>query len=225
MARILSIETALDTCSVALHESGKLLHTLYIHTPRSHAAQLAPLIRQLCAEAGCPISSLNAIAVSAGPGSYTGLRIGVSTAKGLCFGLGIPLIAVNTLDIIAHRARQQCGIPAWICPVIDARRMDVFYKIIDPNGREEVPDTAATLSESLFQPYFDRNQTICFAGNGAEKCRTVVRHQLARFMSEILPTAPALGELAFGSWQAGQCQNAATFEPHYTKEFFTTLLR
>ncbi len=225
MALILSIETALDVCSVALHENGQLLHTLEISEPRSHASRLAPLIQQLNQLTGIALSRLTAIAVSAGPGSYTGLRIGISTAKGLCYALDIPFIALDTLDIMAQTARQLCEPNDWLCPVIDARRMDIYYKILDAQNRPLMPATAATLHESLFQPYFQQQQTICFVGNAAEKCKAFIRHPSARFLSEIHPAAAAMGEPAYRAWKTGRWQHAATFEPYYAKEFFTTLPR
>jgi tRNA threonylcarbamoyladenosine biosynthesis protein TsaB len=227
MARILSIETALDTCSVAIHENGALVLFLETRTPRSHAAQLAPLIQEVCTRTGSNLKQLSAIAVSAGPGSYTGLRIGAATAKGLCYALGTPLIAVNTLDVIAHQARPLCQSQSWICALIDARRMDVFYKVFDPLQRQVVPATAATLSEALFQPLLNPRQPICFAGNGAAKCQAIVQLQYpqAQFIPHIYPSATALGQLAFLEWQAGNVADAETFEPHYTKEFYTTLPR
>lgn len=223
MALILSIETSMDVCSVAIHEKGKLLKVLEISTPRSHAAQLGVLIQKTCEEAACPPGKLHAIAVSAGPGSYTGLRIGVSTAKGLCYGLNVPLIAVNTLDVIARQTRHQYGTGAWLCPLIDARRMDVFCKLIDGNDREVIPTAAITLHPEHFRKYLDEGYPIVFSGNAAEKCKTVIKHPQALFISDIYPSATVLGELAFEKWSKGHLEDAAQFEPLYAKEFFTTV--
>lgn len=222
MALILSIETALDVCAVAIHNKGELVSTLEVCEPRSHAAQLAVLVREVCHQSGYSINQMQAIAVSAGPGSYTGLRIGVSTAKGLCYGLNIPLIAVNTLDVIARLTRQQCEAGTWVCPVIDARRMDVFYKLIDDRNQEELPTSAITLQPSLFEDYFNKGIRICFSGNAIEKCKTIIQHPLALFISGVYPRASMVGELAYSKWIEGHTEDPAQFEPVYAKEFFTT---
>lgn len=222
MALILSIETALDICSVAIHEKGKLVGIMEIREPRSHAAQLAVLIREVCRKSSIPLNQMNAVAVSAGPGSYTGLRIGVSTAKGLCYGLNIPLIAIDTLDAMARKTQQYCSLGAWVCPMIDARRMDVFYKLIDERNQEVLSTSAATLHPSLFSDYFNKGISICFSGNAVEKCKTVVLHPQAIFISDIYPHASVVGELAYLKWCAGQTEDPARFEPVYAKEFFTT---
>jgi tRNA threonylcarbamoyladenosine biosynthesis protein TsaB len=222
MALILSIETALDICSAAIHENGILKAYSQIAEPRQHALRLAVLIRDIFHQAGCSPAQLSAVAVSAGPGSYTGLRIGASTAKGLCFGLSIPLIGVNTLDIIAHQARQVVSNATLYCPVIDARRMDVFFKITTPEGEEIVPVTATTLTGETFAGYLQEGQVLCFAGNGAAKCRQFVTTPQAVFLPDVHPRADALGELAFARWRINKTDNPATFEPAYAKEFFSS---
>lgn len=222
MALILSIETSLDVCAVAIHKQGILINTLEILTPRSHAAQLAVLIQKVCDQSSLSLRKIQAVAVSAGPGSYTGLRIGASTAKGLCYGLRIPLIAVNTLDIITREARQRCEAQVWICPLIDARRMDVFYKLVDEHDQEILPTSAATLQPEFLRQYLDEGRKICFAGNAAGKCRNVVQHTGASFISDIYPSATVLGELAFEKWKQNNWEDPALFEPMYAKEFFTT---
>lgn len=222
MALILSIETALDICSVAIHKKGKLVIELEIREPRSHAAQLAVLIRQVCQQSAYSLSQMQAIAVSAGPGSYTGLRIGASTAKGLCYGLNIPLIAVDTLNVMAAETRHFCEADTWICPMIDARRMDVFYKLIDQQNREVLPASATTLHPSLFENYLNQGIKICFSGNAVEKCKTIVQHPLAHFIPDIYPRASMVGKLAYLKWIEGQAEDPAQFEPLYAKEFFTT---
>jgi tRNA threonylcarbamoyladenosine biosynthesis protein TsaB len=222
MALILSIETALDVCAVAIHENGNLVRMLEVREPRSHAAQLALLIREVCKQSSHSLSHMQAIAVSAGPGSYTGLRIGVSTAKGLCYGLNIPLISVDTLDVIAQETRQHCPAETWVCPMIDARRMDVFYKLIDERHREVLQTSATTLHPLLFRDYLDQGITICFSGNAIEKCKTVVQHPRALFIPGIYPRVSVLGELAHSKWIKGITEDPARFEPVYAKEFFTT---
>ncbi|MCK6617091.1 MAG: tRNA (adenosine(37)-N6)-threonylcarbamoyltransferase complex dimerization subunit type 1 TsaB [Cyclobacteriaceae bacterium] len=219
MAFILSIETSGERCSVAVHNnSGQLAFAQEVQ-PRAHAAKLAPLIEQVLKNAGISTSQLNAVAISAGPGSYTGLRIGTSTAKGMCYALGIPLLAVNTLDLLIAQVKQEqkTGIQL-LCPMIDARRMEVYCKIVDLENREIQEMKPLVVDQTTFAPFLE-NQTIHFFGNGAEKCQAVIHHKNATFNSNVIPTAETMGQPAFEKFRAGQAEDVLNYEPVYLKEF------
>jgi tRNA threonylcarbamoyladenosine biosynthesis protein TsaB len=217
MAVILSVETSTSVCSAALHENGRLLGSKEIHVPQSAASQLAVQLSDLLEETRVPKENINAVAVSSGPGSYTGLRIGVATAKGLCFGLKIPLVAINSLMVLAY------GIPAQqsgdlLCPMIDARRMEVYCCLLD-RSMKVIADTEASIieKESFSVPL--KSHRIVFFGDGSLKCKGVLHHENAIFFDNAYPSAANMGTLAFQKFSAGEFENLALFEPFYLKEF------
>jgi len=218
MAIILSLETSTAVCSVALHENGKLLAVLELHREQAHASKLAVLIDQVLRLADVTINQVNAVAVSSGPGSYTGLRIGASTAKGLCYALGIPLIAVGTLELLAAQISSFTTENSYRCPMIDARRMEVYCYLTDAKGIVIEPVQAKIIDESSFADLLRSNQ-IVFFGNGAAKCKPVIQHKHAVFVDDIHPSAEQLGELAFEKYKHKQVEDVVHFEPHYLKEF------
>lgn len=221
MALILSIETSGDNCSVAIHEKNTLLSLVQIREPRSHASKLGVLLEEVIRSSGISKSQLGAIAVSAGPGSYTGLRIGTSAAKGLCFGLNIPLIAVNTLDVLIYQAKKISeNNSQLLCPMIDARRMEVYCKIVDRSEREIQEMKPVVIDQNTFRPLLD-SHFIHFFGNGASKCKTTIHHQHAIFDDGVFPDASALGSLAFEKWKKKVTEDFRSFEPFYLKEFMT----
>jgi tRNA threonylcarbamoyladenosine biosynthesis protein TsaB len=217
MANILSLESSTSVCSAAIHKSGKLVVSTEMHVPQSASTHLAVMVEELFKRAEIDKTEVNAIAVSAGPGSYTGLRIGVSLAKGLSFSLGIPLISVNTLLVMSHYVRS-LGCVGHLCPMIDARRMEVYCLLMDSTDKL-IWNTAATVVEALtFQKVLDENP-VFFFGDGASKCKGIINHTNARFLTDIVPLASAMGELSFQKFQLQQVENLVTFEPIYLKEF------
>jgi tRNA threonylcarbamoyladenosine biosynthesis protein TsaB len=217
MAVILSIETSTSVCSAALHEKGTLLAIRELQTPHSAASQLAVQIEELLYDTGIGKNSISAVAVAGGPGSYTGLRIGSSTAKGLCYGLGIPLIAIDSLWVLASQVIDASGTNLF-CPMIDARRMEVYCAILD-NSLTCIEEThARIIDENSFRSLLD-TQTISFFGDGAKKCRDLIRHPHAIFLENIYNTAGVMGKLAYHKFLAGQFENQELFEPNYLKDF------
>ena len=219
MALILSIETSTAVCSVALHEKGTLLSVMELHQEYSHASKLAPLVNELFRVSDVKLEKVNAIAVSAGPGSYTGLRIGTSLAKGLCYALDIPLVAVPTLKVLAAGVTKFQFGDSFLCPMIDARRMEVYCQLFTENLDEYEPVKSVIVDGSSFEKYLEVKPVI-FLGNGALKCREVIVHENAKFLSDMNPSAAVLGELAYEKFNRGDLENLFDFVPHYLKEFF-----
>jgi tRNA threonylcarbamoyladenosine biosynthesis protein TsaB len=223
MGIILSIETATQLCSVALHEDGDLLDTQELLEDRSHSEYLAVMIKNLLHNAGKSVNDLSAVAVSKGPGSYTGLRIGVSTAKGLCFGLKVPLISVNSLLSMAYEVQTQNLNKYDLCPMLDARRMEVYCLITDPNLKVKQKTKAVIIDESSFEREL-RKGGILFFGNGMAKCRKILgRHKNACFIDEVYPKASNIGYLAYKKYKKEEFENTETFEPFYLKDFIATV--
>lgn len=218
MPVILSLETSTDVCSVALHDNKDLLAQAEIHEPQSHAARVAPLIDTVLKKAGIALKELRAVAVTSGPGSYTGLRIGTSTAKGLCYALEIPLIAVGTLELLAFQAIQLNAPHALLCPMLDARRMEVYYLLTDSDFRILEPVSPRIIDESSFAELLEVNQVLFF-GNGANKCRGVITHRNAIFLEGIYPRASALGVMADEKFRKNEFEDLVNFIPLYLKEF------
>lgn len=225
--RILCIETGTDTCSVALARDGECVALRESHGERDHAARVAVYTEEVLAEAGLSATDLTAVAVSKGPGSYTGLRIGVSFAKGLCYGLGIPLIGVGSLDSLFEMARRDHTDGVFI-PMIDARRMEVYGQVFDADG------TALTLPEawiiepgSLAEWRAGGNSScgsdeVFIFGSGAAKCREAL--PWARYI-EVQPSARGMIGLATRAFEAGAFEDTAYFEPFYLKDFVVTTSR
>ncbi len=217
---ILSLETATAAGSVALHHQGELVATLTEANDYSHAERLAPMIDQLLREQGIATHQLEAVAVSAGPGSYTGLRIGVSTAKGLCYALDIPLLAVNTLEaMLGGMAQRYPG--KWLCPMIDARRMEVYCLLADDHGRIVEPPAPMIIDEHSFAATLADHQ-IVFFGSGAAKCRAVITSSQALFVEGVHPTAEQVGYLAWQKYLQQDFADTAYFEPEYLKPWMAT---
>lgn len=217
MAVILSLETSTTICSAALHENGVTLACTELHIPQSASSKLAPLVDQLFALCGRLPSDIQAVAVSAGPGSYTGLRIGVATAKGLCFALSVPLLSVNTLELMAYQAVSS-GVQSLLCPMLDARRMEVYCLLCDMRLTILEPTDARVIDTQSFKPRLEK-EVITFFGNGAAKCRELIRHPNARFLENIYPSAAHLGEVAYRKFELNQFEDVSRFEPIYLKDF------
>lgn len=220
MALILALETATGICSVALGKDGSLLRLAETQENNSHSARLKTLISQVLDESGFKLKDLDAVAVSKGPGSYTGLRIGVSSAKGLSYGLGIPLLSVSTLESMAFGMAQLTGVSENIiyCPMIDARRMEVYMAWYN----ERMEQMRAPFAEILTAETFDscKASTILCAGDGAAKCASLFSADpRIRIESLAVPSAEYMISLAEKAFNAGMFEDVAYFEPYYLKDF------
>ena len=180
----------------------------------SHAERLHVFIRDLLAENNMELSQLDAIAISKGPGSYTGLRIGVSAAKGLCFTLDIPLISTSTLTALAHQVEEE----QIVIPMLDARRMEVYTAVFNKE-KEQVLDTKALiLDENSYREFLEK-ESVVFIGSGVKKFKEICRHPHARFIENKLPSAKEMVKLAAKKYKAGDFEDVAYFEPYYLKDF------
>jgi tRNA threonylcarbamoyladenosine biosynthesis protein TsaB len=219
MAVILSIDTSTSTSSIALHNAGKLISIQSIHNDKSHSEYLVPSIKYLCETSDIPLDSIQAIAISKGPGSYTGLRIGTSTAKGLCYGLDTRLIAINTLEAMCFGISKFVGNDQLLCPMIDARRMEVYCMVAKADGTILEPTQAKIIDESSFAQLLTTHK-IVFFGGGASKCKPLLdSHHNATFIADIHPSAEHIGVLAWEKYLNNQFEDLAYFEPFYLKDF------
>lgn len=217
---ILSIETSTKICSVALHNQGALLAESTLYVDKSHSEKLAVLIKDLLSYAEIKPKDLSAVAIASGPGSYTGLRIGTSTAKGLCYALEIPLIAINTLKAMAHGVSiTLMEKDILLCPMIDARRMEV-YSILTTKELNIIQPTEAKIIDEHSYSEELTNQKILFFGNGANKCEPYLGENPNAIFSTIQSiSAVAVGELAWIKFEQNNFEDLAYFEPEYLKEF------
>jgi len=218
MAKILSLETSTTVCSVALHENSSLIAVAEVHLEHSHGSKLAQLIDGVIKFSGIQMVNVNVVAVSSGPGSYTGLRIGTSTAKGLCYALDVPLIAIDTLSILAAQVNSSNSEKSLLCPMIDARRMEVYCSVTDANGSVIQGIEAKVIDEKSFEGLL-ADRRIIFFGDGAEKCRSTIRHPNASFLSGITPSAIQLGFMAVEKYERREFEDLFQYEPFYLKEF------
>jgi tRNA threonylcarbamoyladenosine biosynthesis protein TsaB len=223
MALILNLETATTACSVSLAKDGKLLALKEQNGEYSHAENLTLFIEDVIRQSGLSLNDVEAIAVSKGPGSYTGLRIGVSTAKGLCYSLNKPLIAVNTLSSmsanIIHRTSSLSHLPSLLCPMLDARRMEVYCAVYDLDGKEIVPTSAEIIDEHSFSGLL-KDHMIWFFGDGAGKCKKVLSgNPNALFIDDIECSAKDMISLSEEAFSKKQFEDIAYFEPFYLKDF------
>lgn len=216
---ILSIETSTPVCSIALHNEGKLLAHQAYHSDKSHSVLLPSIIGEILDNALVKREQLQAVAISSGPGSYTGLRIGLSATKGLCFAMGIPLIAVGTLDTLIAQAINWIPPGSLICPMIDARRMEVYTKLVSTEGKELWELQPLILEEETFREYSD--QPIYIFGSGAAKCRDFLTHPKLMILDSIHPDAAYVGHIAWQRFQKEEFEDLAYYEPNYLKEFQT----
>ena len=217
---LLCIETSGKNCSVALFEGLQLVSIREVHTEQfSHSENLHVFIEQVLKESNLQPKAIKAIAISAGPGSYTGLRIGVATAKGLCYGWDIPLIALPTLRILAEQVSYEFTDIEYIIPMIDARRMEVFTSVYSHDFSPILGERAEILTESTFDTYLNKGKTI-FLGDGITKFQAICKHENAYFLENKFPSAKQMGRLALEKYQAQAFEDIAYFEPFYLKEFY-----
>jgi len=232
MSILLSLETSSEVCSAALHENGRLLASTELYMARSASSKLAVMVNDLLKLCNVPAVKIDGVVVSAGPGSYTGLRIGVATAKGLCFGLKIPLMAVNTLELMAFQvisagffsgeasppSSERSEMDVILCPMLDARRMEVYCLLTDLRLNILELTAAKIIDEESFNDWLAKGR-IFFFGSGSAKCRGVIRDPRANFIDGIIPSASKLGELAFRKFEHKEFEELLSFEPFYLKDF------
>ena len=237
MERIILIETSTALCSVALAEDGAVTAYRESSEPKAHASLTAVFVQEVLAERGVTLADCDAVCVSMGPGSYTGLRVGVSTAKGLCFGSGKPLLAVGTLDTLVAQAGEipgQAGNDgsspySFLIPMIDARRMEVYAAVWGRSaagecghGMKQITETAPVIvDENSFAEYLEQGPVL-FIGDGAGKCADVIKHPNAHFC-QCHPKASSMLSPALAALRAGDFKDVAYFEPFYLKEFVATV--
>ena len=225
MALLLSLETSTQSCSAALHDEGVLVSSKVIEIPRSAASQLAVIIDEVFHTANRKPKELKGVIVAAGPGSYTGLRIGVATAKGLCYALNIPIVSVNTLKLMAYQFLETDVVKKFIqndnvilCPMLDARRMEVYCALLDQNLNYIEEVQAKVIEENSFKDMIE-STPIFFFGDGADKCKDMIKHSNAHFSSGLIPLASSLGEIGYKKWKEGVYEDLVSFEPFYLKDF------
>lgn len=218
MAFLLSIETSTTVCSVALHQNNILIAVLEVHQEYSHASKLASLVDRIVKLADISLQQVSGVAFASGPGSYTGLRIGASLAKGLCYALDVPLITVSTLDILAYKVKRYNFSDAFLCPMLDARRMEVYCQIFDCDLTTRIPIVSKIIDEQSFKEYLEIKPVVFF-GSGASKCVEVISHANARFLTDVHPSAVELGTLAFKKFEKNNFEDLVQFVPFYLKEF------
>lgn len=219
---IIQIETATAVCSVALSDAGKTIHHIDIDEPNVHASKLTRLVEKVMAETESSLSSLDAIAVSKGPGSYTGLRIGVSSAKGLCYGLEIPLIAIDSLYSLAHgyqKFHRSLSPETLLYPMIDARRREVYTAVYDSSLTLKVPTRAEVIGDDFFNDISETNSVVLF-GDGADKFSDIFssKDQIS-VVNGFRQSADYLSEPAFQAFEQSDFEDVAYFEPFYLKDF------
>ncbi len=216
LAYILNIETSTKNCSVCISKNGEIVAIKELNNGNySHAEVLHPFINDVIREANITSEQLNAIAVSKGPGSYTGLRIGVSAAKGLCFALNIPLISIHTLQSLALSISTE---NALVVPMLDARRMEVYSAVFDSENIQIREIKAEVINEMSFLNYLAASK-VYFLGDGAEKCKTSITHSNAVFVDSKYPSAKEMSILSYDKYKKNDIEDVAYFEPFYLKDF------
>ena len=216
---LLFLETATEVCSVALSKGEKIIASVCSNKGNSHTEHLFPFIEEVLAKSKCKITEIDGVVLSIGPGSYTGLRIGASAAKGICYALNVPLIGISTLQSIVFNAKNQQDIEqnALFCPMIDARRMEVFTALFDATGKLISEVETKIIDENSFSAELNHN-LLYFCGNGMPKCQSVLQHQNARFIDAPLAASNMLAP-ALVKFENQQFENVAYFEPFYLKEY------
>lgn len=207
---------------MAVHKDGILLSACDLLTDKSSSAMLTTLMNNAVQNVGAQFSDLDAVAVAKGPGSYTGLRVGVSTVKGLCYALEKPFIAINTLEAMALQVIPYFSADTLFCPMIDARRMEVYASVFNSGGEVIMPTEAVIMNEGSFESILKENKVVFF-GDGAAKCKDLLGvHANAIFLeAEIRPSARTVGTLAMKAYTNANFEDIASFEPYYLKDFMS----
>ncbi len=224
MAIILSLETSTKVCSVSVAENNTIIAKKELYEANSHATHLTVFIQELIDDLpSIAFENIDAVAVSCGPGSYTGLRIGVSTAKGICYALGIPLIAITSLEVLANAVKDEPIVKegAFICPMIDARRMEVYTALYDNQFNVVKDIDALIIDENSFKDELQNNR-IVFIGDGSDKCRDVINGENALFILDKVPLAANMTDVAYRKYLDKKFEDVAYFEPFYLKDFVAT---
>lgn len=224
MSILLHIETSTPVCSCALSKEGAILVNKESFQAQSHASLAGVFVDEIMQYVRSENIALDAVVVSSGPGSYTGLRIGVSQAKGLSYGLNVPLIALPTHKIMASMMRDRVEADELLCPMIDARRMEVYAAFFDASLNAVRETTADIVDENTYLDLLSKHR-VAFFGNGAEKCKEIIVHDNARFIADIHPLASGMVSLAEDAFNEKRFVNAAYFEPFYLKEFVATVAK
>ena len=228
MALILNVETASEICSVALSDEKGLIYILENTEGKSHASLVSVFINDILQKHHLTAENLNAVAVSMGPGSYTGLRIGVSVAKGICFGAGLPLIAVPTLQSLtiaaAGNSEFKNETEAWFCPMLDARRLEVYMAFLDKQFHFTTDIKAEIIHEDSFADVLAK-RIVYFFGNGSAKCRDIIKHPNAKFIERINLSARDMITLSQKAFLNKKFEDVAYFEPFYLKDFVATVAK
>lgn len=225
---ILHIETSTNVCSVALSQGEQLLVLKESNEDKAHGRLLSVFIQEVFEEANLNITMLDAVSVSSGPGSYTGLRIGVSMCKGLCYGLNIPLISINTLEVLTHAARNESFVKAQIketdllCPLLDARRMEVYTCFFDTKTAIISEISAEIITEDSFRKNLESHR-VFFFGNGMEKCKSLLNHENAIYVDNIVPSGQFMIRKSLEKYSNNLFEDVAYFEPLYLKDFVPTV--
>ena len=227
MALILCIETASDVCSIALEKDGKTIEMKETTEEKSHASQVSVFINDILKKESILPADLDAVAVSKGPGSYTGLRIGVSVSKGICYGASIPLLGIPTLQSLSWGITKLLPGPLkndpniWLCPMLDARRMEVYSAFYDISYKEMRKASADIISTESYLDILSEHKVVFF-GNGSKKCKEIIKHTNAIFLDNIHTSASKMACFAENSYKHGKFEDVAYFEPFYLKDFQTT---
>ena len=223
---ILCIETATEVCSAALCDETRVISVVDAPPGMSHSSMLTVIIRDLLKGASVTAGQLDAVSVSKGPGSYTGLRIGVSVAKGIAYGAGIPLIGINTLTAMCHGYLAANPLPegsgVLLCPMIDARRMEVYNALFTSDGTMLKETSADIITETSYSDYL-KSGTIIFFGNGAEKCKSTIKNDNAIFAGGFSLSASYLHIPSVNAMKEKRFEDVAYFEPYYLKDFIATI--
>lgn len=222
MALILNLETSTPVCSVSLAKNGKVINLKESFEDKSHATLLTVFVEEILAKNKISVADLDAIAISQGPGSYTGLRIGVSVAKGLCYGANIPLIAIDTLKAMANMASDKLeGKNMLYCPMIDARRMEVYSELFDGELNPIRKVIAEIIDEKSYNELLLENE-IAFFGDGAQKCQDSLTSKNALFIDDLYPSAKYMAKYSEEAYAIKNFKDVAYFEPFYLKDFVAT---
>ncbi|HTN69122.1 MAG TPA: tRNA (adenosine(37)-N6)-threonylcarbamoyltransferase complex dimerization subunit type 1 TsaB [Dysgonamonadaceae bacterium] len=218
---ILHIETATHVCSCALSCNGELVFNRESYEPQSHATLLGVFVEEAVKFSHKKDIQIHAVSVSSGPGSYTGLRIGVSEAKGIAYGLDAKLIALPTLEIMAKTVSETIDGEVLLCPMIDARRMEVYTAVFDSSMNQIEPVSAKIIDEKSFMNLLDKHK-VAFFGDGAFKCKEVISHPNAVFIPDVHPLASEMISLSMAAYRSAKFEDIAYFEPFYLKDFVAT---